>query len=372
MVVAMNYQSGKDGLTICLVGMVRNEADIIPTFLDCAARLFDRILLVDHQSTDGTRQIIDRFATKHSHLKVFDYRYRSHYQSDIFNMLTRIAFREGADWVFYLDADEFIDVENRAIFDQTIHCFPYDVMSLRWINLIPTEFGTFTSFNRSQQFHWSGRFSTYSKVAVSAQYAAQHPHFHIHHGKHFVSPSVNNPPEPMHDGCNILHVPIRSLERLRYKVTQGIDAYRTKRDPGAGFHWFELYERLNCGDVSADWLKGVIAQYGEPLSAIQASDPVEEASGVKYLPVGPTIDTWAAFGASLADTIDADTRIKWTEAQLGANSLGCPEIKQGEILLTPQAVALKDAIATRRYPLLRRFWGKLTLWARQAMHQIRS
>ena len=47
---------------VCLT-MIRNEVDIIGPFLQAADTLFDRLIIVDMQSTDGTREVIDNIET---------------------------------------------------------------------------------------------------------------------------------------------------------------------------------------------------------------------------------------------------------------------------------------------------------------------
>src|SRR3954452_21358048 len=96
---------------ICLISMIRNEADICSLFLNRAVALFDKILIVDHQSTDGTREVLEKFASRTGKLELFELRYKGYFQSEISTCLARHAFQSGADWVFFLDADEVLDVE---------------------------------------------------------------------------------------------------------------------------------------------------------------------------------------------------------------------------------------------------------------------
>ena len=123
------------------IAMIRNEADLLSTFLARATALFDKIFIVDHQSTDGTRTMLEQRATDCQRIEIFDFRYQAYYQSEISNCLTRHAIAKGADWVFFLDADEFIDVDDRESLERLVKNFSHEVMHLPWANLIPTEFG---------------------------------------------------------------------------------------------------------------------------------------------------------------------------------------------------------------------------------------
>ena len=61
------------GYRIYAVTMIRNDADIVLPFLAQAEELFDNLLIVDVQSTDGTTEAIASFAaTKTKITFVFD------------------------------------------------------------------------------------------------------------------------------------------------------------------------------------------------------------------------------------------------------------------------------------------------------------
>jgi glycosyltransferase involved in cell wall biosynthesis len=86
--------------------MVRNEADIVRVNVLYHLSLgFDRILVLDDGSEDGTDRIL-RDLSKDPRVRwtreegEFD-------QGRVFTRMAREAFREGADWVAPLDADDF-------------------------------------------------------------------------------------------------------------------------------------------------------------------------------------------------------------------------------------------------------------------------
>lgn len=96
------------------VSMVRNEADIVrANVLYHLAAGFDRLLIVDNASTDGTRRALKRLGS--------DPRVRwtsdrgSFRQGEVFTQLARQAFAEGADWVAPVDADDFWYAPNSSV-----------------------------------------------------------------------------------------------------------------------------------------------------------------------------------------------------------------------------------------------------------------
>ncbi len=88
------------------VSMVRNEADIVRVnVLYHLALGFDRFLIVDNGSSDGTTEILKDLGRDPRVRWTRDegvYR-----QAEITTELAREALRDGADWVVPTDADEF-------------------------------------------------------------------------------------------------------------------------------------------------------------------------------------------------------------------------------------------------------------------------
>src|SRR5437868_13045546 len=96
-------------MKLVAVSIVKNEADVIEPFVRHARAWTDHHLVFDHDSTDGTREILGRLIAEGLPLTVFTDTALGNLQQARSNHLTRIAAREfAADWVLPLDADEFI------------------------------------------------------------------------------------------------------------------------------------------------------------------------------------------------------------------------------------------------------------------------
>ena len=89
-------------------------------------------------------------------IEVYEVDRQEKYQGALMNCLSREAFARGADWVFFLDADEFIDVQNRAELERYLQEVGSDAHA-PWINLVPTQYGNYNTFAATQDFYWSGR-----------------------------------------------------------------------------------------------------------------------------------------------------------------------------------------------------------------------
>lgn len=89
------------------ISMVRNEADIIRVNILYHFSIgFDRILVFDDGSTDGTGRILKKLG-KDPRVRWTSGVNQDFRQGEIFTRLAREAHREGADWVVPIDADDF-------------------------------------------------------------------------------------------------------------------------------------------------------------------------------------------------------------------------------------------------------------------------
>jgi hypothetical protein len=263
-------------MKIFSVTMIRNEIDIVESFLEYNSKYFDGMLLADMQSSDGTREAIDRASEKDDRIKCYNLPYLAKYQSEVVRVLAEIALQEGADWLFCLDADEFLKSPDRDHLEMTLRNFGSEVMHLPWINLIPTAYGSFNDFDAGQKFHWTGRVSRYVKVAFSAQYAMSNPDYTVTMGCHDIRPTLFGPHEAQKLGIPLFHIPVRSAERTSYKAVNAVDLQRRKHNhrEGEGKHHKSnicAIEDLGC---DATVLNALAADYGATTDPVRPVDPV--------------------------------------------------------------------------------------------------
>lgn len=95
-------------MRIIAVSMVKNEADVIESFVRHTLGFVDRLYVADHGSTDGTYEILCQVRSEGLPLeieRVYGLEYR---QREVINTLARRALAAGADIIMPLDADEFV------------------------------------------------------------------------------------------------------------------------------------------------------------------------------------------------------------------------------------------------------------------------
>lgn len=103
-------------MKIAAIARIRNEEKIIKNTLDHVGRIVDEIYIYDDCSTDSTVSICK------SHPKVkgviqgkvwqTDPRERKKAEGDLRQAVYELSVKNGADWVYCFDADEYIEFEN--------------------------------------------------------------------------------------------------------------------------------------------------------------------------------------------------------------------------------------------------------------------
>jgi hypothetical protein len=130
---------------LAVAALVRNEIDIIGTFLRHLDALFDYALLMDHGSIDGTDRAIDAACERRAGWTMWHIDALGYHQSAFSSIaVAHLMQHTDADVVVLLDADEFINVPDRA---SLVAAFcrltdPDGVGSLVWLNAVPGRLDT--------------------------------------------------------------------------------------------------------------------------------------------------------------------------------------------------------------------------------------
>jgi GT2 family glycosyltransferase len=322
--------------------MVRNEADIMPVFLRQAIELFDRFVFIDVLSTDGTSELLREAASRDERIVIYKCRTKEKYQSAMMNALAREAVREGADWLFFLDADEFVSIESRNELEDYLRAFGSEVMSMPWINLVPSEYVDFTSFDSQQEFRWSGRASIFCKVAVSSLFFHTNPNAYINEGNHTISANNDGSFVQQHFGIPLLHVPVRSRERLIYKLTNAVRFLGSKHNTvtGEGHHVSSILNVIAGAGTSNERLNAVAANYGQPDGGLEAIEPAKLGWPVKLLPRYLALrEGGPPPSLSLGATLAADTKVAWLDLAYLKNSAITAAVDDDELHIVAQPIS---------------------------------
>src|SRR5258706_5473967 len=265
------------------VAMVRNEADVIEAFVRHNLGVLDGLAIADHGSLDGTSEVLAKLQAEGLPLRVVRAAEAAFFQSRHMTDLARGALLgESADFVFALDADEFLKIRSRAILERALAVVPPNMHVLaHWRTYVPDDFesarGTFGPGHLWRRLAVE-RHSMH-KVVVSRA-LLQQPKAFITDGNHLVSePEAAKPPQHARLTSDIVayaHCPVRDREQLSSKVVIGYLADLAAQVPGREFahHWAGLYEAVRGGEkFSPARLREIACNYTLPSAKWR---PVEE------------------------------------------------------------------------------------------------
>lgn len=215
---------------LATITLVRDGADILVPFIEHHLPLVDRAFVIDHLSVDGTREWLGRRAREDvaGRLEVLHYDQPAYYQSHLSDLLAREAFADGADWVLFLDVDEFLAFECRAALESALAPIAGGLAKFVWSHLIPTVMSDQGPFDVTQELRTTPtqRRAGRSKVAIHRSFAARHPGFRVDGGNHGVRATPGGRSLRGEHAGTLLHLPIRSRAQLDHKVAVRMASFR--------------------------------------------------------------------------------------------------------------------------------------------------
>jgi len=261
-------------MSTCLVGvtMVKNEADIIEANVRHNLRYLDRLIVLDHDSSDASARILQSLVEEGLPLTVSrmgapDPAFK---QAQFTTALARGAFEKfAADYVVPIDADEFLRVPSRAAFEAALAASESAITNLRWQTFVPLDDGAQDPF-RSLRWRVETAKDPLTKVVISRRVLEKN--WRIGRGNHVVfdqeGANLNwSAGEPL-PGMALAHAPLRSPEQLKAKALVGWLARRLSYGPKAAattnsWHLREMFSKIVEGDVitQADVRQYAIAVY---------------------------------------------------------------------------------------------------------------
>jgi len=278
------------------VTMVRNEADVIEAFVRHNLRVLDGLAIVDHGSIDGTSDILARLQAEGLPLHVRRDLEPAYRQSATMSALAREALaRDAADFVFALDADEFLKLPSRATLERALAEVPAKTHAvLHWFTYVPDVLhGPFGRGHLRRRL--KNEPSPLYKVIVGRSFL-ESPGDSIAIGNHLVQSDDGAPPRPharlREEVAVLAHCPVRSRDQLVGKIVVGHLAYLLTRPTKRRFarRWRELYEELRDGAILDEArLREIACNYGippkerRPLAEIElVEDPVDLSVDQRY------------------------------------------------------------------------------------------
>ncbi|TYZ28979.1 glycosyltransferase family 2 protein [Selenomonas caprae] len=245
-------------MQIAVISMVRNEADIIESFVRHAASLADKIYIVEHASTDETAVILKKLAAEGLSLEVRQYAGAAQTQAEIMTDLMQTAFAAGADFVLPLDADEFLLPDGEQDMGWCREallsvCTPAAVYQLPWVTYQTREEYHGQQFILAQESQRESQPEELGKLLLGRE-AWEKTGFRLSQGNHHaLLPAENGvqrlAPLPL-TGVHLAHFPWRSSNQAASKAAVGwlANVAKYSRQTNLANHWRQGFYRLLAGE----------------------------------------------------------------------------------------------------------------------------
>lgn len=241
---------------IVLISMVKNESDIIESFVRHHIDMVDAMLIVNHNSVDSTGTILELLKEEGLSLFIFDEKTVEYEQSFIMTNLLYKAINEfNADIVIPLDADEFL-VQSNTINNCRHLLETIDIKSIYRIDSFnyfqphvaqtPVAFSLNTVKLKSRVRQKAGKIILGRDVVTKFNVG-------LAMGNHDVTISRRKRKHVNFvdfDKIHIAHCQIRSEEQVSSKIVVNylLDISRTDRDPRDSCHIKDIFEKIKSGE----------------------------------------------------------------------------------------------------------------------------
>jgi hypothetical protein len=225
---------------------IRNEIDIVETFVRHTLGLVDGVLAIDDGSTDGTLDVLRALAARGLPIDVAEESSIGYWQRERMTRLMReAALRHGADWVIPLDADEFLawsDADRLAL-----HAAGNAPFSLPWRTYVPTQADDRAERNPlvRMRHRLAREAAAWHKVLIPRSLALD-PGAALDQGSHNLLLHGNPCPAQPLGSAFLGHLPVRSAGQITAKISIGFLQYLVMPEarPGQGSHYVRPYDSL--------------------------------------------------------------------------------------------------------------------------------
>lgn len=241
-------------MKIISISWVRNEADVIETFVRHHWPLMTRMIIVDNRSTDDTSIILQRLKEEGLPIEVrrdesFIYR-----QGEAMTEILEGLRSESVDWVIPLDADEFLLTTDTAGLRSALAGLPLDRPThIPWRSYVPlaTDPSDEPNVLRRITHRKKQELPQWYKVMIPAPVLAQRVSLPL--GSHYLFGADGKTQVPYHlsTDVSLAHFPVRSPEQISAKVCSGWLSHLANPDrmDGSIFQWKAIFDQVKTGSA---------------------------------------------------------------------------------------------------------------------------
>jgi len=235
--------------------MIRNDADIVEAFVRHTLRLLDHLFVIVHCPEDGTDEILGALGAEGLPMTLVIDDEPAYLQAERLTWLARRAHAAlPSDFVFVLDADEFLVPDERQSIEAALGSLPPDVPAARlaWRTFVPTAEDAPGEINPLRRIrHRLRDEATIEKVVLTRAFEDD-PALVLDQGSHGllrIGAPAARLPLPALAGIGLAHYPVRSAAQIANKTILGYLALLAAGRPHAeerslATHWRRCYEDM--------------------------------------------------------------------------------------------------------------------------------
>jgi len=232
---------------IYAITSVRNEEDIIESFIRYSLCIVDGMVVNENFSSDGTLEILKNLKKEGLNIEIIEDKRAMFPQERRTNELLSYTMEKyKPDWVFSLDADEFLACREESSLIEAIELLnPLKINLFEWetyvfngeeeeILFIPEKFKYVRNEKRK-----------YCKTAMSKELYEKGTSLSI--GSHeLIFSSSENLKREVNKNLYIAHYPVRSAEQISKKIILGVLNKLTQypKDSDTNYHQQRIYDQM--------------------------------------------------------------------------------------------------------------------------------
>lgn len=256
-------------MKLTVVGMVKNSADIIETFIRGNGLYADNFVLIDNCSTDNTVNILNSLRKEGYDIEIIRDNENAYLQSMKMNILIQQVTRSGSsDWIIPLDDDEILFSDSgKNVRDIISSWDPAYAYFAPWRIFIPTEEDNFDEVcvAKRQKYIFDESLAIEKKIIFSNS-TASNSDFRIVQGNHDFIGSESTVKLNQNE-LIIAHYPVRSEAQIVSKALVGWTNYLAmpNNSQNNGGHWKKIYDMYKSTmHVSIDMMWQICMLYLKP------------------------------------------------------------------------------------------------------------
>lgn len=326
-------------IRIWAITMVKNEGDIIESFIRKNLSIVDRIVVIDNESEDKTKIILNKLMEEGLPIDLKSEPNICHDQSTVISRELHLAFSNSTvTHVVLLDGDEILVEGASGSFRSELAILQRGVCGkIPWVTYVPTPDDDWEEADPVRRITHRRESEPVVFYKVIVPRSAVTPGLWISNGNHEVMlPGGKPAPMCILADTTIAHFPVRSEAQLFGKVILGEWALRLKPTRGEreGHHWTDLCSRVIAdGPLTKTDIMEIACNYaasrhkGRSVATPLVHEPVvsDERTIVQY--------------TGLAHSDPHQRILKWTDHLLATN--GWQSVRGQYLLRTPK-IAVKQ------------------------------